>query len=344
MAKIDDLYSDKVRETKIESFNKNNKYSKYCDLIYYPSSVTPGITLAMLVYKPAKPSYILATTHGWHMSMPKFEENNDKPKDYLYIIVDMRGRAFSEGKQDCNGFELFDIYDACEYAKKHYSEYLINQDIIYFEGGSGGGGNAYELANKFPDYFAAIVAHCGITNYALWYKNDKVGEFQDEMRPWIGFTPDENPEAYASRSAINSITNLRSPLFMAHGSKDIRVPCYHARNYYEKVKEIGYKKLVKYWEIPEAGGQDHWTNISKKHEKKLGILSKKHLKNHRIPVVLEKKGNLIIPGFLVTKYFDIILDDINCIGEVEYDIENKIYNVKAPCKYNLKIKHRVRLI
>lgn len=334
MSQIDKLYSDRNREEKSLD-DKLNKYSKYCDLIYYRSSVTPGIKLAMLIYKPEKPSYILATTHGWHMSIPKYEENNDKPSDYLRVMVDMRGRAFSEGKQDCNGLELFDVYDAIEYVKIHYKDYIIDDEIIYYEGGSGAGGNALALASKFPDYFAAISALCGISDYALWFNNDKVGEFKDEMFPWIGCSPDENPEAYRSRSGIDSITNLRSPMFIAHGHDDIRVPCYHSSNYYKKSQELGYGDKVKYWEVPNAGGIDHWTNITEENAKRIDDLSEENRVKNRKPIILEKKGNLIIPGFLVTKYFIVLLDDINSVATISYDIEKDIYEINSKVNYKI---------
>lgn len=335
--KLDKLYNDYNRSKEKNFLEKKNKYSKYCNLIYYKSSINPELTLAMLVIKPKKPSYILATTHGWHMSIPEFKSNT-KPSEYLYIIVDMRGRKYSEGKPDCNGYELMDVIDACEYVKKHYSKYLINKEVIYFEGGSGGGGNAYEIANKFPDYFAHITALCGITDYALWYKNDKVGEFQDELKPWIGCTPEEDNESYASRSAIASISNLRTHLFMAHGETDIRVPCYHARNYFNKIKELGKTNLVNYFELPKTGGPDHWSYITKENEQRIIDKSEEGRKQNRIPVTLEKKGKLIIPGYLVTKYFDVFLKDIGKMATITYDIDKGIYNIDSKVEYTIKIK------
>lgn len=153
--------------------------------MYYESSITPNLKLAMRVIKPEKPSYIIAQTHGWHMSMPEFCEMNEPSGEYLRLQIDMRGRAFSDGAADCNGLELYDIIDACEYAKKHYSKYIIDPEVVYFEAGSGGGGNCYAVISKFPDYFAAATAMCGISDYGMWYDNDRTGEFRDEMDIWI---------------------------------------------------------------------------------------------------------------------------------------------------------------
>ncbi|MBQ7933280.1 MAG: alpha/beta fold hydrolase, partial [Lachnospiraceae bacterium] len=188
-------FEDRIRLGKVEG-KKANQYSRYCDFVYYNSSVNPELTLAMRVLKPEKPSYILAGTHGWHQSIPKFEELTAPASEYLQIQVDMRGRAFSDGKQDCNGLELMDVIDAIEYVKEHYSEYILDKEVVYFQAGSGGGGNAFAIAGKFPDYFAHVVSTCGMSDYALWHQNDRVGEFRDELDVWIGDI--SNPMAYAS--------------------------------------------------------------------------------------------------------------------------------------------------
>ena len=108
-------YSDTRREEK-ERIVPENKYSTYCDLIYYSSSQTPDTLLAMKVHKPAGKGRLVLTTHGWHMSIPRYQPKEDAPlSDDLYVEVDMRGRAFSQGTPDCNGYELYDIIDAAEY-------------------------------------------------------------------------------------------------------------------------------------------------------------------------------------------------------------------------------------
>ena len=109
-------YEDSVRKAKQKLICE--RFSRYCDFIYYTSSLDNSLRLAARILKPEKPSYILATTHGWHMSIPEFKEYNSAQSDYLRVEVDMRGRAFSDGQPDCNGYELFDIIDAIEYVKK----------------------------------------------------------------------------------------------------------------------------------------------------------------------------------------------------------------------------------
>ena len=317
-------YEDTIRREKAFE-SKENVYSKYCDFIYYKSTITPNVTLAMRILKPEKPSYLLATTHGWHMSVFDFKNFDTPQTDCLLVEVDMRGRAFSGGKQDCNGLELFDVIDAVEYAKKHYSSYLISTDVVFFEGGSGGGGNAYALAGKFPDYFAQITAMCGITDYGVWYDNDAIGEFKDELDVWIGDR--NNQMAYNSRSGIHLLKNLYSPLLITHGAKDIRVPCYHAEDYIKRANELGKSNLIKFLKFENAGGQDHWDNMTNEDLKFMSETCKSERANHFKPIDIPNEGEMTVGGYLVTKKFEIFLNSIDKVAHIKYDYLNKTFTV-----------------
>lgn len=326
------LYEDKIRREK--SFEaKISRYSKYCDFIYYKSSINPELTLAMCILKPARPSYILATTHGWHMSIEDFKEYDKPQSEYLVVSVDMRGRAFSEGEQDCNGWELYDIIDAVEFVKENYSEYILDKDIVYFDAASGGGGNAYALAGKFPDYFTHVTAMCGISDYARWYENDHVGEFRDELDIWVGNI--QNREAYVSRSGITFVENLCTHIAITHGELDVRVPVCHARNYVEKAIRLGKGELVRYMEVPRVGGGDHFENITEKQMKQMNNFIENDRSKYRKAVQIPRKGEMQIGGYLFTKEFSVILEDINKVARVRYDLDNKEFKVIGADTYVL---------
>lgn len=337
MIMIDNLkrYEDELRKEKVFE-NKENLYSKYCDFIYYKSSVTPNLTLAMRVLKPEKPSYLLATTHGWHMSVFDFKKYDEPQTDCLLVEVDMRGRAFSDGKQDCNGLELFDVIDAVEYVKKHYKDYLISTDVVFFEGGSGGGGNAYALAGKFPDYFAQITAMCGITDYGIWYDNDAIGEFKDELDVWIGNR--RNQTAYNSRSGIYLLENLSSPLFITHGAKDIRVPCYHADNYVKRAKTLNKDSLIKYLKFENVGGQEHWQNMTDEEMQFMNKSCNAERLNNFKPTEIPDTGEMIVGGYLVTKKFEIFLDSQDKVARIKYDYTSKQATVFGVSQNEYKLK------
>ncbi len=324
MAELYAEYEDKVREEK-KTGGKENKYSKYMDYIYYQSGRNPELTLCMRVCKPEKPSYILCDTHGWHMSIKPFAELDAPESEYLKVQVDMRGRAYSDGAADCNGWELYDVIDAIEYVKEHYSEYIIDKEVVYFAAGSGGGGNAYAIAGKFPDYFAHVTALSGMSDYIKFYEDDKLGEFQDELDVWIGDF--NNKEAYKSRSGLYLVENLTAPMAIVHGDGDIRVPVYHARNYMAAAHEIGKGHMIQYYEMAGVGDMQHYSNITPVQEKTMLDMPEEMRKANRKPVSIPRKGKMKVGGYLFTKNFYVVLNDIDRLVDVEYDLDNDYLKV-----------------
>ena len=295
--------------------------SKNVDFIRIKSTITDSVSFAIAVFKPKKPSPVLLISHGWHgaITLPDSSSENLYP-GFLAIHVDMRGRSYSTGKPDCNGYELYDFYDAYQYAVKSYSHFISDSNQVYFSGESGGGGNGYAILGKFPDLFCSAIISCGISDYSLWYKNDSVGEFRDEMLPWIGCTPDQNPMAYASRSGISTVSDLLTPVYIVHGETDLRVPSYHARNFYNKAKEMN--KQVEYCELKGVGTNDHYGNITELQKTEKEQLTSRALSEHQAPV-LPERGKLIVAGYIVTKYFTVFLDSIDKVAEIKYDIKKK---------------------
>ncbi|MBN8215751.1 MAG: prolyl oligopeptidase family serine peptidase [Spirochaetes bacterium] len=320
--------------------SERNLYSPGRDLVYYESSRTPGLKLAMLVTKPEKPSPLRATTHGWHMDIGGFSYLPKPTGSHLLVAVDMRGRKYSQGKADCNGLELFDVYDAIQYAKVFYRELILDPEVIYFDAGSGGGGNGYALVGKFPDLFAACTALCGISDYALWYRNDQKGEFRDELDVWIGGSPDTHAMAYRSRSGLALVENLRTPLFTAHGDTDPRVGVEQARRYVARAKELGKESLITYLELPGVGDADHFGKATKEQRESIGRMSEENRQKHAVPVTIPRKGRMIVGGYLVTKPFSVFLDSIDKVATLDYDRDADKFEIhcEVPCRFEVK-KH-----
>ena len=324
MSKSFEEFEDKLRIEKT-GLVRVNRYSRYCDFIFYPSSLDPQLILAMRVLKPEKPSYILAGTHGWHMSIPEFVEYAEPQSEYLQIQVDMRGRAFSDGTPDCNGLELFDIIDAIEYVKEHYKEYIIDPDIVFFQAGSGGGGNAFTIAGNFHDYFSHIVTMTAMSDYALWYRNDAVGEFRDELDVWIGDI--SNQMAYDSRSGITFVENLCAPMALIHGDGDIRVPEYHTAIYIDRAKTFGKHEMLTYLKLPGIGGADHFTNITPEGMAAVREFCDSERKKHMSPVRIPRRGSMVIGGYLVTKDFSVMLNSKNKVARIDYDLDEAKFKI-----------------
>ena len=326
MSKSFEEFEDKVRIEKT-GLIRENQYSRYCDFIFYPSSNDPDLILAMRVLKPEKPSYIMAGTHGWHMSIPEFEEYSEAQSEYLQIQVDMRGRAFSDGEPDCSGYELFDIIDAIEYAKEHYKEYILDPEVVFFQAGSGGGGNAFAIAGKFPDYFAHVVTMTAMSDYALWYRNDFVGEFRDELDVWIGDISDQM--AYDSRSGLTVVENLCTPMALVHGDGDIRVPEYHTAIYIDRAKVFGKRDMLTYLKLHGVGGADHFSHITPEGMEQVRAFCDNERRKHMKPIRIPRKGAMVVAGYLVTKEFSVILKDKNKVARVCYDLDKETFEISG---------------
>ncbi len=304
----------------------------------YPSSQDPSIKLFAQFFIPDKPAPLRLHMHGWHGSAKVHHADNVEDsashQDWFMVYPDMRGRGDATGRPDCNGWELQDVIDAAEFAKKQFAGKILDPGRIYLSGGSGGGGNVYALLGKFPDYFHRAHADCGISDYELWYRNDTVGEFRDEMEGdgWIGGNPDSNLEAYRSRGGLTTVRNLCTPLINFHGETDIRVPSEHARRYTAAAQQAGKWPLVTYHELPGVGTNAHWGNISPEQTAFRETTAEAFLKIPSPPVEIPRAGKMVVAGYLKTKYFDVILNSIDHIAELEYDLDKREFKVSRDHK------------
>ena len=309
-----ELFSDAVRREKAKC---EEQFSPYLDLRLVTSTVTPDVTFAILVHKPKSPAPVKLGTHGWHMSISDFAPEETPSSDYLTVDVDMRGRAFSTGSPDCNGWELYDVYDAYRFVLKEYAAHIAKNSPVYFESGSGGGGNALAIAGKFPDLFSAVIALCPISDYEAWYRFDEMGEFRDEMDVWIGKSPDEDEEAYRARSGLTLLPNLMTHLLICHGNTDLRVPYPPVRHYARRAKEMG--KDVSLLTLHGVGTRDHFGRATERQMALMNAKCKRNLKEHTEIPRLPERGELLVAGFLVTRHFQ-VFTDLDRVVKIRYDL------------------------
>lgn len=150
----------------------------------YQSTLTsdangPLDLIAELNYDTAHSNAPIAVVmHGYSGSTGKTAEvrlNAQILRDYGFFAVSvaLRGRDGSDGTRDSGGVEIYDIYDAVESVKASYPA-LVNSNIVYITGYSGGGGNTLSALTKFPDLFNAGAAFFGMSDYGYdttngWY-------------------------------------------------------------------------------------------------------------------------------------------------------------------------------
>lgn len=302
--------------------------------IEYPSTQDPGLRLFAAFRKPPEPRRILVEMHGWHGQVKRPHSDNlfDPHPDWFLIQPEMRGRGDSTGKPDCNGWELQDVMDAVEFARREFSDRVRDPELVTLVGGSGGGANVFSLLGKFPDAFCRARSQCGVSDFAMWHRQDEVGEFRDEMecQGWIGGDPDDRPEAYASRSGITTVANLLTPLLIFHGEKDPRCPVTQSRRYAEEARRLGKGDLVTYYELEGVGLEGHWGGITPAQQEFRRATDEAFLGKRSGPVAIPRQGRFVIGGFVKTKVFEVILDSIDHIGEVVYDLDADRFDIAAP--------------
>lgn len=314
------------------------------EYLEYPS--TSDLSLKLFAqFRCATPTGILLVKmHGWHGAVKVAHTDNiANPIERGYFVVEpeMRGRGEATGNPDCNGWELQDVIDAVEFARIRYHDRIKLPQIVLLWGGSGGGGNAYGLVGKFPDYFTAAIMESGMSDYGLWYTFDRKGEFRDEMegvdgkdpkgRPaWIGGSPETNAEAYRSRGGLTTVGNLLTPSMIFHGSDDVRVPAMHARLWVGAALGQGRGALVTYHEMAGVGDNRlHNANETKAQQVARLRAAEAFFRDHREPPTLPPSGSLIVAGYVKTGRFEVILDSIDHVGRVDYDLSTGRFEVHA---------------
>jgi pimeloyl-ACP methyl ester carboxylesterase len=310
----------------------------------YPSSVQPDLTLYADFRVPAEPRRLLVTTHGWHGQIKQAHSDNVPTEtadpDWFTIAVEMRGRGDSGGKPDCNGWELQDVVDAVDFARRTYPDSILYPDLVTLIGGSGGGGNVMGLVGKFPDFFCRARAECGIGDYGLWYRNDKVGEFRDEMDVWMGTTPELDPEAYASRGGVTTAGNLCAPLLIIHGDSDRRVPAEQSRAYVDAARRAGKGYLVTYYELKGVGHPGHYGGSTPAQTEFRLKTGEAFIQTEPTPAAIPEKGLFMVAGFIRTRHFEVELESINRVAELHYDLKRNRFKLFAlkPCQAKLRVR------
>ena len=104
-----------------------------------------------------------------------------------------------------------------------------------------------------------------------------------------------------------------------------------------RAKALDKDYLIQYLELSGVGNRNHYGN-----EKPAQAIMRTKLMddiklNNRKPVNLPNKGKLVVAGYLFTKKFGVVLDSIDKMAIVIYDLTKEEFNVisDAPCNYDI---------
>ena len=301
----------------------------------YVSGEDPELNLyAAFLKSGTAPKPILVYLPGWggnryyvHRDLRRNKFMLDR---FFLVCADMRGRGargadsfggtadpairavlpegpVSDGVPDANGWELNDIVDAVECAKRLYPEHVLS-DPVYAMGHSGGGGNAMGLVGKFPDYFTAVYAGSGMSDYGKWAEL-YVGLRADVER-YVGAKVGTNPMAFASRGGLTTVRNRLTPIALSHGTADVPVPFVLSAIYVKANAALGRPVPFK---VVEGGPHGVWGHYDEMVD---------FLLQHRAPPALPDTGLVTVGGYLKTRRLQVLLPSIDAVTDAEYDLRS----------------------
>lgn len=277
---------------------------------------------------------VLIVVHGWdgqgvydYLSLRQLAQHG-----FFVVSVGMRGRNAALGTRDASGLEIHDIYDAVQYARAQYAG-VASADRAVLVGFSGGGGNAFAAACKFPDTFQSIIAFYGMSDYGRhptygWYYNNSYAKYETDMEAAIGGSPVAVPDAYYARDATAAITNYAGKLIVFHDQGDGVVPVVHSERI---IAALDAASMTNYdANYSNAGSAVRWSHG-------LNIVSSAMQAAEAIYVPLAQNapawtipasGTITVIGYIVTKRFSIWLNNgLDAVASVIYDTTTDTYTV-----------------
>lgn len=155
-------------------------------------------------------------------------------KGLFVVAPGMRGRDGASGSADASGRELLDVVAALDQVRTDFAG-TVSADVAAIVGYSGGGGNALMLACRYPDLWAAVVSHFGMSDYGSdgttgWYA-ESGAFYQGQLETQVGGTPAAVPNAYAARYAEDAIADVYTGghLHLFHDDGDTVVDIGHSQ-------------------------------------------------------------------------------------------------------------------
>ncbi|KAL7065724.1 prolyl oligopeptidase family protein [Cryptosporidium serpentis] len=180
---------------------------------------------------------------------------------YAVLLPNYRGSiGFGDNYSNClignaGDLEVKDVHDVMENVILKYKDFIDSKCCFIF-GGSYGGFITLHLVGMYPNRFNAACSINGVTNAATKIGVTDIPDIslglicESNVQFWknASYTSDQIKRLYEN-SPIARISNVTTPLLLAIGTDDIRVPPSQTIEYYKILKSIG-KAKVKFLQYP----------------------------------------------------------------------------------------------
>lgn len=149
----------------------------------------------------------------------------------IVIASQYRGSTDSSGSDEFGGADVNDVLkliDICENLE------FVNMDKLYAVGASRGGMMSY-IAARQDERIKKLVVISGIADLVSTYnERDDMKEMLEEL---VGGSPEEMPNEYEKRSAINWANEIEIPVLVIHSKNDKKVSFYQGQTMAELLKQ-----------------------------------------------------------------------------------------------------------
>ncbi len=177
----------------------------------------------------ARPYYSGLTQYLLHRGVavvqPNFRGSSGYGKSFQRLI-----------RRDWGGGELRDVERLVEYLK---GLEWVDEDRLVVMGGSFGGFLTLSCITRIPEYWRAAVDLFGPTNLVTFAKSVPP-YWKRYMREWLGDPDDpEDRRRLEERSPIRYVDNVRCPVLVVQGGRDIRVVKAESDQFVEKLRRRG---------------------------------------------------------------------------------------------------------
>jgi dipeptidyl aminopeptidase/acylaminoacyl peptidase len=165
-----------------------------------------------------------------------------------------------------------DLVDATQWA---VSQGVADPKRMCIYGGSYGGYAALAGVIKDPDLYRCAVGIVGVYDLVQFRKGDG-SDFSrlggDYFEKFMSRRVGEKPEELVATSPVHNVAKIKIPVFIIHGSNDVRVPVEHANRLREAMDKAGkpYEWLIK----PEGHGFYNVDNRVEMYTKVMEFLTK----------------------------------------------------------------------
>lgn len=208
-------------------------------LLYKPLNFKEGQKYPLQVYVHGGPeSAVVMGWNNWYSDWPQILAQ----KGAFTFMPNYRGSTgqgveFSKADQkDMMGGEFEDIIDGIDdLIKKGH----IDEKKVGLGGGSYGGYAAGWAATKYSDRFAVSIMFVGISNQVSKFGTTDT-PYESANVHWAAWPYEgNNIELFWDRSPLKYAKNNKTPIFIASGEKDERVPPEQGRELYRALRYYG---------------------------------------------------------------------------------------------------------